>query len=532
MATLAESAGTAPTARPLRGFQITIHRLGNPKARTIMETNHERGMVVDMDGYGARPQGRQGSENPRSTPGNTSKRSLIVVANRLPVQQSSGRGMDGPKWQSASGGLVTALVPTLKATRGVWVGWNGSSEQKVASFVHDGVAIRPVTLSESDINGFYNHMSNRTLWPLYHDAIRTPEFDRKHWRPYVEVNRRYARAAARAANPGDVVWVHDYHLQLVPAMVRQIRPDVRIGFFLHIPFPPEEIFAWLPWRREILEGLLGADVVGFQTHSAVRNFSRLARRFTSTDGTDISLRYDERTVRVGSWPISIDADWFEKIASDRRTTIPEAAQIRARLGSGRKILLCVDRLDYTKGIDARLQAYQLLLQSGKVTVNDAVLVQIAVPSRERVADYAHMRTQIERLVGRINGEYSEPGRVAVHYFRRNYTREELVAFYRAADVMVVTPLRDGMNLVAKEYVATRYDLSGTLILSEFAGAAEELRRAILVNPRDIEGVAEAMHKAITMPPGESRHLMGILRSQVRRHDVYEWADNFLEALGE
>ncbi len=451
------------------------------------------------------------------------------MANRLPVQRPSAGSPVGADWEPSAGGLVTAMSPILRKTRGAWVGWNGSADQRVQPFMHDGIAIRPVTLSADDIDGFYNHMANRTLWPLYHDAIRTPEFDRRYWRPYVEVNRRYARAAARIAGPGDLVWVHDYHLQLVPGILRRARPDLRIGFFLHIPFPPEELFAWLPWRREILEGLLGADVVGFQTHAAVRNFSRLAREYTSAEGTDVMLDFEGRQVRVGSWPISIDARWFDERAREPQTRAA-AAQIRTGMGAGRKILLCVDRLDYTKGIDTRLHAFELLLQEGRVTAGDVVLVQIAVPTRQRVFEYAEMRRRIERLVGRINGEFSEPGRVAVHYFRRNYSREDLVAFYQAADVMVVTPLRDGMNLVAKEYVASRADLSGALILSEFAGAAQELRSAILVNPRDVEGVAEAMRKALTMARADARHRMGILRSQVRRHDVYDWAEQFLEAL--
>ena len=325
------------------------------------------------------------------------------------------------------------------------------------------------------------------------------------------------------------MWVHDYHLQLVPGMLRALRPDLRIGFFLHIPFPPEELFAWLPWRKQLLEGLLGADVIGFQTYPAVRNFSRLAREYTSAEGTDTLLTFEGRETRVASFPISIDADWFGQTA-DSRGTLDAAAEIRARIGEQRRILLAVDRLDYTKGIDSRLAAYELLLKTGRVSADKAVLMQIAVPSRERVFEYEAMRRTIEQRVGRINGQYSEPGRVAVHYFRRNFSREDLVAYYRAADVMLVTPLRDGMNLVAKEYCACRTDHSGVLVLSEFAGAAQELRRALLVNPRDIEGMAEAMHEALTMPAPDARHRMAILRTQVRRHDVYEWADQFLEAL--
>jgi trehalose 6-phosphate synthase len=455
-----------------------------------------------------------------------SNRRLIVVANRLPVRRVSG---GETRWVASEGGLVTALAPIARSTHGAWVGWSGASDRRTARFTHDGIAIQPLALSEREVESFYHEFSNRTLWPLYHDAIRTPEFDRRHWGPYVEVNMKYARAAARIARKGDIVWVHDYHLQLVPEMIRRMRPGVRIGFFLHIPFPPEEIFAWLPWRTEILRGLLGADLVGFQTTASAKNFAALARKYTPAEGTDHELEIGGRRVAVGSFPISIDADWFESTAKLPRT-ITQAKALRSRIGAKRKILLAVDRLDYTKGIDARLQAYELLLGSGRLTVEDVCLMQIAVPSRERVFEYADMREQIERLVGRINGEFAVPGSVAVHYFRRSFTREELTAFYVAADVMVVTPLRDGMNLVAKEYVACRPEASGALILSEFAGAAQELRRAILVNPRDVEGVADAMHYAVKMSKKEAQHRMGILRTQVRRHDVYDWARSFMEAM--
>jgi trehalose 6-phosphate synthase len=319
----------------------------------------------------------------------------------------------------------------------------------------------------------------------------------------------------------------------VPRMIRALRDDVRIGFFLHIPFPPEELFAWLPWRMQILEGLLGADLLGFQTYQAVQNFSRAARSFTSAEsaGADTVLNFEDRKVHIQSFPISIDSKWFEETAAGERAA-KQAADIRRKVGAtgSRKIMLCVDRLDYTKGIDARLCAYEELLRRGKFKVEDCLLMQVAVPSRERVSDYAELRTRIEQMVGRINGEFSAPGQVAVHYFRRNLTREELVAYYRAADVMLVTPLRDGMNLVAKEYVATRVDGSGVLVLSEFAGAARELRRALLVNPRDEEGMASAMEAALSLDPEEARQRMAFCRSIVRRHDVFEWAGQFIEAL--
>lgn len=449
---------------------------------------------------------------------------LIVVANRLPVS----RGKDGA-WSPSTGGLVTALVPILQRHAGSWIGWSGD-DQKISKIpAVNGVPMRPVNLTSDEIDTYYNGFSNRTLWPLYHDAIRTPEFDQTWWPQYVKVNERFARAAAAGASPGDVIWVHDYHLQLVPQMLREMRPSVKIGMFLHIPFPPEELFSWLPWREHILKGLLGADLIGFQTASDARNFSRAARDYTDAEGTDTELRHEGRKVIVNSFPISIDFDWFEQQALTEEVK-EQADLVRRRLGFKRKILLCVDRLDYTKGIDTRLSAFDHMLRRGRFSADDCVLVQIAAPSREPVFEYAEMRTRIEQLVGRINGEFSEPGRVAVHYFRRGFTREQIMPYYVAADAMLVTPLRDGMNLVCKEYIAARVENSGVLVLSEFAGAARQLRRSLIVNPRDIEGMANAMEEAISMTALEARQRMSILRTMVRRHDVHEWADQFLERL--
>ena len=452
------------------------------------------------------------------------KKRLIIVANRLPVHR-----LDSGRWESSAGGLVTAMAPVLARTDGTWVGWTGASGRAPRGFKNGHAAIKPVSLSSSEVEHFYHGFSNRTLWPLYHDAIRTPEFKREWWWPYVDVNKRYAKAAASAAKRNDTVWVHDYQLHLVPKLLREIRPDLKIGFFLHIPFPPEELFAWLPWRQQLLEGLLGADVIGFQTYAGAQNFSRAARDYTTADGTDTELEYQGRRIRVGSFPISIDTAWFEKAAANAGT-VRRAQEIRRRVGLGRKIILCVDRLDYTKGIESRLLAFEELLRRKDVAVNRCVMMQIAVPSRETVPDYSETRDRVERLVGRINGEFSTPGRVAVQYFRRNLAREELVAYYRAADVMLVTPLRDGMNLVAKEYIASRVDNSGVLVLSEFAGAARELRRTLLVNPRDLDGMAATFQAALNLPREDGRRRMAILRTIVRRHDVHHWADEFLEAL--
>ncbi len=451
----------------------------------------------------------------------------VIVSNRLPVHRVKRRG--SYTWQTSPGGLVSALTPILKKGTSRWVGWAGYPGSAPQPFEHEGIKNVPVRLSRDEMETFYEGFCNRTLWPLYHDAVRTPEYRRRWWRPYLEVNHRFAEAAAAEVSRGGTVWVHDYHLQLVPAIIRELRPDVRIGFFLHIPFPPQELFAQLPWRQLILKGLLGADVVGFQTRVGAQNFSQLARRFAAAEGTRDELSYGGRTIRPGAFPVSIDVDRFEKLAGSeavkRRTE-----EFRKRLGAGRRIILGVDRMDYTKGIDIRLHAYRGLLRSEQATLQECVFVQVAVPSRERVEQYGDLRAHVEQLVGEINGEFGEVGRPPIHYLHRTLPVEELVALYLAADVMLVTPLRDGMNLVAKEYVASRIDGTGVLVLSEFTGSAKELQSALLVNPHDIDGLEAALNTALHMPIGEQKDRMKSLRRALRRNDVFHWADTFMEAL--
>lgn len=452
---------------------------------------------------------------------------LVIVANRLPATRT-GKGRTA-RWTRSAGGLVSAMEPVLAARGGAWVGWDGGVGRAPRPTRVGTLDLRGVGMSKGAVDAFYHGFCNTTLWPLYHDAIFPPEFHREWWEPYVEINRRFAMAAVRACSRRGIVWVHDYQLQLTPRMIREKRPDARIGFFLHIPFPPDELFAWLPWRAAILRGLLGADVVAFQTQASADNFVRVAKRYAGAEGTERELSVNGgRKVRVMASPISIATTEYEKAAampSVRRKSV----DIRAQLG-GRTMLLGVDRLDYTKGIPLRMRAFEELLDEGRISVDKVVMLQIAVPSREAVPGYEETRREIEQVVGRINGNHSQPGKVAVHYFRRSLNREELVAYYLAADVMLVTPLRDGMNLVAKEYVACRQDYTGALVLSEFAGAAKELRRALLVNPRDIETLKKTIVQALEMDEEEQRMRMAMLKSNVRRHDVHDWARDVLEAL--
>ncbi|MCW2579566.1 MAG: otsA, partial [Blastococcus sp.] len=376
---------------------------------------------------------------------------------------------------------------------------------------------------------YYEGMSNASLWPLYHDVVEKPEYHRAWWDTYVQVNKRFAERTAAVAAQGAIVWVHDYQLQLVPALLRQQRPDLTIGFFLHIPFPPYELFTQLPWRSAIVEGLLGADLVGFQRPAAAQNFVQLARRLHDLPARGQLIDYDGRTVAARAFPISIDVAAFDELARSPEV-LARAAEIRKELGNPSKIILGVDRLDYTKGISVRLNAFEELLEDGVVEASDTVLMLVATPSRERVEHYVNMRETIEQQVGHINGVFGSIAGPAVHYFNQSMPREELAALYRAADVMLVTPYRDGMNLVAKEYVAARGDLGGVLVLSEFAGAAAELKQALLVNPHDIAGVKSQLIRALRMEPAEGAKRMRAMRRHLFKNDLDHWAGSFFDAL--
>ena len=478
------------------------------------------------------------------------QRDFVVVANRLPVDRSNRDDRTG-QWRTSPGGLVSALAPVMRRQAGSWVGWAGSPDNPAETFDHDGMHLVAVSLSDEEVRDYYEGFCNATLWPLYHDAIAPPKFERAWWEAYVSVNERFAAAACRQAAAKAAVWVHDYQLQLVPEMVRRERPDLTVGFFNHIPFPGYEIFAQLPWRRQIVEGLLGADLIGFQRAADATNFLRACRRSAKcqTRGGTVSVtgnagrrgrRHDRatvaetdrpevRSVRVRAFPISIDYEGYEAVA--RRPEVQARAKaIRTELGNPRTVLLGVDRLDYSKGILHRLTAYEELLDEGRLAPPDSVLVQVATPSRDRVLQYQVLREQVQRQVGRVNGNHATLGQPAVTYLNQGLPREEMAALYLAADVMLVTPLRDGMNLVAKEYVTCRHDLGGALVLSEFTGAYHELHQAFVCNPHDIEGLKQTILKAINTPAHDKARIMKALRRRVADHDVDRWATRFLDAL--
>jgi trehalose 6-phosphate synthase len=476
------------------------------------------------------------------------KYDFVVVSNRLPVDRVV--DPDGTAhWEHSPGGLVTALEPVMRANGGAWVGWAGQPDLEFEPFESDGIEVFPVPLSPIEIENYYEGFSNDTLWPLYHDVISTPSYHREWWETYLQVNQRFAETAAQITAAAGVVWVHDYQLQLVPKMLRELRPDLTIGFFNHIPFPPYGIYSQLPWRTQIVEGLLGADVIGFQRLADASNFARAVRRLkgytTRNTAIDVPIvdpspgvRSFGPVVRAGKtravlakqFPISIDAKSFEDLARDPAIQA-RARQIREDLGNPKTIMLGVDRLDYTKGITHRLQAFGELLAEGRLKVEDVTLVQVANPSRERVAAYMALRDEIELTVGRVNGDYATISHTAISYHHHGYPREEMVALYLAADVMLVTALRDGMNLVAKEYVACRFDEGGVLVLSEFAGASDELKRAMLINPHDIDGLKETIIRAIEMPERDRVIRMRALRKRVLENDVAKWSTGFLHELG-
>jgi len=445
----------------------------------------------------------------------TTTNQTVVLANRLPVHRT------GDGWEVSPGGLVTALSPVLRESNGVWIGWGGEPDETIGSLTVDDIRCAGVSLSQEEIDEYYLGFCNKTIWPLYHYAIRTPEFHREWWRAFVSVNERFAERALEERQTDQVFWVQDYHLQLVPRLLREEGVTDPINFFLHIPFPPVELFARLPWRTQILKGLLGADLVGFQTARSSDNFKSAAQEFLDAEVDGDSIRTGDGSTRVVSAPISIDTAEFERIAR-LPSTVERARQLRSELGDPSCLIFGADRLDYTKGIDVRLRAFEAMLESLPALAENVVFVQVAVPSRQGIGDYAAMRDRIELIAGRINGMYGERHHMPVHYLYDSLSREELVSYYRACDVMMVTPLVDGMNLVAKEFVASRIDSTGVLMLSQFAGAAEELSSALMVNPFDIDGMASEISRAIVMDPREARRRMETMRSVVVENDVYSW----------
>jgi trehalose 6-phosphate synthase len=475
----------------------------------------------------------------------TSPNRLVIVSNRLPVvlKQDEAGG-----WQAepGSGGLVTAMAPILKDRGGLWIGWPGSVRQGVdmdlegllRQAVGEGsYTFKPVSLTAGEVEGYYHGFANEILWPLFHDLQTRCNFDPSYWKIYRQVNRKFARVIAEHTVEEDHIWIHDYHLIGVGRELREIGRAAKIAYFLHIPFPSLDLFLKLPWRFQILNALLAYDLVGFQTQRDKRNFVQCLRALRK----DVAVRgkghvstaeVAGRSVRIGNFPISIDFDEFARKAEspevERR--VAEIKREMDRDGAGRHLLLGVDRLDYSKGIPERLKAFGNALERFPQLRERVSLIQIVVPSRVHIPKYRDLKLDIERLVSKINGLYTQTGWVPIHYIFRSVDRTELVALYRAADIAFITPLKDGMNLVAKEYCAANVGEDGVLIISEFAGAAVQLEKeALLVNPYDVEEVAAAIAEACEMPAAERRRRMKALRRKVRKTDIFWWVDAFLAA---
>jgi alpha,alpha-trehalose-phosphate synthase [UDP-forming] len=457
----------------------------------------------------------------------------LVVSNRLPY----GLTPDGDRvrLQRGVGGLVTALDPILHLTGGTWIGWSGTYEPLPEKIPVEGeraneYCLRPVSLTREEIERYYLGYSNRCLWPLFHYFQEHCEFNVDHWETYEEVNRRFAAAVLEEYRDGDLIWIHDYHLLLVPELVRRELPRARIGFFLHIPFPAGEIYLVEPHAKQLVNGLLGSDLIGFQLDASAYNFMDCIATLTDHRYSrgKMTVNVDDRLLRVRSFPISIDFHEFADVA-ELESTGERAQQIRDYYRA-EIIALGVDRLDYTKGIPDRLRAVEVMLDRHPELQGRFTFIQLSAPSRTKLEAYREMREEVERMVGRINGRFGGKGCIPIDYRYDAHTREELVAFYRASDLCLVTPLRDGMNLVAKEYVASQPEPDGVLVLSRFAGAAHELTPAVQTNPYDAEGMAEHIYQAIVMPPEEKRERMRMMRELVRRNDIYWWLERFLRDL--
>jgi trehalose 6-phosphate synthase/phosphatase len=461
---------------------------------------------------------------------------LVVVSNRLPFTLK--RSGEGWRTERSTGGLATAMGPILARTGGVWVGWPGDSsdpsDPKRRKLLDRWAAQEryyAVDIPESVQQGFYEGFSNQALWPLFHYFPILFKFEPEHWEAYKEANRLFCEEVVRRARPGDTIWVHDYQLMLLPRLLREAMPEARVGFFLHIPFPSSSVFRLLPRREELLRGLLGADYIAFHTHSYLQNFRASALRVLGLESRMDSVEDGGRQVKLDALPIGVaPGEFTDPLDSDEQTK-RSLANLRDRYHD-RHILLGVDRLDYTKGIPERLRTFRRLLREAEELRGRVVLIQVAVPSRERIPMYEELRQEVDELVGQINGEFSTPDWTPLVYLRRNVPRAELVALYAAADLAWVSPLRDGLNLVAKEYVACQRDGAGVLVLSEFAGAASEMGEALLVNPYDEERTAETVRRALEMPEGERRERMQALHRRVVRNNVFAWADRFLENLSE
>lgn len=464
---------------------------------------------------------------------------LVIVSNRLPVILTSEEG--SLKVHPSLGGLVTALAPVLKNRGGLWIGWPGPVEDDqdaVQALLEKenrktGFKLRPVFLTQEEVKLYYEGFSNEILWPLFHDLLSCCHFAPEYWKCYQLVSRKFADRIIADIQQKDFLWIHDYHLLLLGQELRKIKIQNKLAFFLHIPFPPFDIFIKLPWRFQILRALLEYDLIGFQTLRDLHNFIQCVRRLlkdvqTKSDKQSHLCITKDREIRAGAFPISIDFTSFSHMSSGQ--AVEDRALEKYLNFRGKKVVFSCDRLDISKGITDRLEAIRLLLKIYPDIHEKVIFFQVVVPSRMELPSYQSLKNEIDRLVGEINSQFTKSGWIPIEYVFRSITREELIAFYKISEIALITPIKDGMNLVAKEYIASNVDENGVLILSEFAGAATQLQReAFLINPYDIEGLAQTIHIALTLPPKERKKRMRKMRRSVKKYDVFWWLQSFLNA---
>lgn len=465
----------------------------------------------------------------------------ILVSNRLPFELKI-TGNDVLMTPSV-GGLATGLKSVHAAGNSLWIGWSGlKAEQVRKRSAQVAEAMKKercvsVPLSGQEVDNFYFGFSNKALWPLFHYFLEYTRYDPEQWKTYVDVNRKFADAILEHADDGDRVWIHDYQLLLVPQMLREAKPSLAIGFFLHIPFPAFEIFRTFPWRDELLKGMLGASLIGFHTYDYVQHFLNSVRRILGLQVRFNEILYDQRVIKVDSFPMGIDYNSFHEASlKHTRAREGEIPEMMRRIFEHREfypnssLILSIDRMDYTKGIPFRLRGFEYFLDKYPQFREKVRLVMLVVPSRTNVPQYKSLKRETDELVGRINGKYATIDWTPIWYFYRAMPFDDLIDLYSLSDVALITPLRDGMNLVAKEYVATRVNKDGVLILSEMAGAASEMHEAILINPTNVDQIADALKQALEMPSEEQALRLAALQKRLQRYPVDKWASDFMKSL--
>ena len=462
-------------------------------------------------------------------------RRLLVVANRLPLTTTRKGGE--LHFRPSPGGLAVGLSSLPESCERLWLGWPGVTNEKLKAEEKGQITKRlaaedchPLFLSRRQMEGYYQGFCNKTIWPLFHYFPRRTVYEKRFWKTYREVNEAFCDEVMKIAKPGDSIWVHDYQLMLLPELLRQRLPDSEIGFFLHIPWPSFELFRLLPWREEVLIGLLGADLIGFHTYDYVRHFLSSVSRIAGLEHMLGNVSVANRVVKVDAFPMGIDYEKYSRAIEDSGVE-KEASKIRRKIGE-RKVILSIDRLDYSKGIIERLEAFDLFLSENPQYRGVVTLIMVAVPTRTGVEDYRKLRSSLEQLVGRINGEYGTMGYTPVWYLYRSLPFAELTALYNVSDVALVTPLRDGMNLIAKEFIAAKADKPGVLVISEMAGAACELGEALVVNSCDKAAIVEAIKEALEMPPLEQLERNKVMQERLRRYNISRWSQDFLDALSD